>query len=129
MYLLDTNVIIEMLHGNRQIIEKIYSVGLSNCCVCEMTIAELFFGAVKGGNPKNFEDIEVVRGLFSEKAVSPCFQEYAEARLILRQKGKPVDLMDLFIASVALHHDYVLVTHNVDHFARIPNLKTADWQS
>lgn len=129
MYLLDTNVIVEMLHGNRQIIEKIYSVGFSNCCICEMTIAELIFGAVKGGNPKNFDDIEVVRCLLSEKTVGPCFREYAETRLALKQKGKPVDLMDLFIASVALHHDYILVTHNINHFSRIPNLKIEDWQS
>lgn len=118
-----------MLHGNRQIIDRLYSVGISNCCICEMTIAELFYGAVKGGNPKNFEDIEVVRGLLTEKSVAPCFREYAEARIALKQKGMSLDLMDVFIASVALHHDYILVTHNVNHFSRIPNLTINDWQA
>lgn len=128
MYLLDTNVIIELLHGNASVIEHMYSVGLENCCICEMTIAELFYGAVKGNNEKNFTDIEIIRSLFKEKPIRPCFREYAENRLALRQKGKSVDLMDLLIASVALHNEYVLVTHNTKHFERIPQLAIEDWQ-
>ena len=52
MYLLDTNVVIEMLRGNRAVIEKIYSVGIANCCISEMSIAELYYGAVKGNKEK-----------------------------------------------------------------------------
>lgn len=127
-YLLDTNVVIEMLHGNRDVIEHIYSVGMQNCCICEMTIAELYYGAVKGNNKRNFEDIDTVRELFPIKRVEPCFGEYAKTRLILKEKGNPIDLMDVLIASVALHHGMVLVTHNRKHFERIPNLEIEDWQ-
>ena len=63
-FMLDTNAVIEMLHGNRKMIDHIESVGRNNCCISEITIAELYYGAVKGGNPKNFRDIEIVQNVF-----------------------------------------------------------------
>lgn len=36
--------------------------------------------------------------------------------------------MYLLIASVALHNEYALVTHNTKHFERIPQLAIEDWQ-
>ena len=41
-YMLDTNAVIEMLHGNRNVIEQIEHQGLQNCCISEVTIAELY---------------------------------------------------------------------------------------
>lgn len=63
-YLLDTNVIIEVLRGNSEMITKIESVGLENCCISEITLAELFYGAVRSNNPKNFLDVERIEHLF-----------------------------------------------------------------
>ena len=128
MYLLDTNVIIELLHGNQKVIEHIYSVGINKCAICEMTIAELFYGAVKGKNEKNFNDIDTIRFLFKENSVNSCFREYADIRDSLRQQGLTIDLMDVFIASVALHNNLILVTHNTKHFNRIQNIQIEDWQ-
>lgn len=117
-----------MLHGNANIIEHIYNVGISNCAICEMTIAELYYGATKGGNIKNFEDIEIVKSLFNILQIGTCFREYAETRDNLRKKGLSIDLMDLFIASVALHNNLTLITHNTKHFSRIDNIQIEDWQ-
>ena len=46
------------------VIEKIYSVGIANCCISEMSIAELYYGAVKGNKEKNFEDITKIERFF-----------------------------------------------------------------
>ena len=51
-YMLDTNAVIEMLHGNRNVIGQIEHQGLQNCCISEVTIAELYYGAGKGKRPK-----------------------------------------------------------------------------
>ena len=36
---------------------------------------------------------------------------------------------DLQIASIALHNDLTLVTHNAREFGRIDGLKTEDWEA
>lgn len=127
-YLLDTNVIIEVLRGNNDIITKIENVGQRNCFISEITIAELLYGAVRGNSPKNFLDVERVEKEFEVLPIRASFRQYAEARNLLRQKGTPVDHMDLFVASVAMHNSMILVTHNTKHFTRIEGLKLADWQ-
>jgi tRNA(fMet)-specific endonuclease VapC len=49
-YLLDTNICIYFLKGLFNLDKKIESVGLSNCFVSEITIAELKFGAENSEN-------------------------------------------------------------------------------
>lgn len=128
MYLLDTNVIIEMLRGNRVIIDKINSVGIDNCCISEMSIAELYYGAVKGNKEKNFSDIKMIEKLFNIIPVYSSFKEYATIRLQLKSAGTPIDVMDLFIGSTAKHNQCVMVTHNQKHMKHIPDLQLEDWQ-
>ena len=128
MYLLDTNVVIEMLRGNRAVIEKIYSVGIANCCISEMSIAELYYGAVKGNKEKNFEDITKIERLFRIIPLYDSFREYATIRLQLKVAGTPIDIMDLFIGSTARHNNCIMVTHNQKHLKHIPNLQLEDWQ-
>lgn len=43
------------------------------------------------------------------------------------QRGLTVSRIDLMIASVALVHDLTLVTHNLNDFLSIPNLRLVDW--
>ena len=59
-YLLDTNVLISMFRNYGDVRSHILSVGFKNCCVSEISIAELFYGAAKGGRQKNYEDIKNV---------------------------------------------------------------------
>ena len=101
-YLLDTNVIIEVLRGNEDMITKIESVGQSNCYISEITLAELLYGAVRSNNPKNFHDVECIEQEFHVLSIRPAYRQYAETRNLLRQKGTPIDHMDLFVASVAM---------------------------
>ena len=128
MYLLDTNVIIEMLRGNTSVINKIYAVGIENCCICEMTIAELYYGAVKGRKEKNFSDVQQVERIFQIIPVYNSFREFAEIRLELKNNGTPIDVMDLFIGSTARYNKCVLVSHNQKHMKHISGLQLEDWQ-
>jgi tRNA(fMet)-specific endonuclease VapC len=45
----------------------------------------------------------------------------------LRKKGTPVDDIDLLIAGVALENDFIMVTNNTSHFARIEALRIENW--
>jgi len=128
-YLLDTNVIIEVLRNNDEMIRKIESIGINNCYISEITIAELIYGAVRSRNPKNFNDVERIEQKFEVLPLRPAFRKYAETRDALRHKGTPIDHLDLFVASVAMFNNLVLVSHNTKHFERISDLQLTDWQS
>jgi len=52
------------------------------------------------------------------------FSELAgKIRADLEAQGNIIDFRDIFIGSIALKNDYYLLTRNIDHFKRIPNLK------
>ena len=52
-----------------------------------------------------------------------CMQHFAFIRSTLRRQDQLIPDLDLLIASTALHHDLILVTANVRHFVRIPDLR------
>jgi tRNA(fMet)-specific endonuclease VapC len=58
-----------------------------------------------------------------------CAERFGQLRGSLLQRGISVSPVDLLIASVALTHDLVLVTHNTRDFASIPDLHLDDWLS
>jgi len=65
-YLLDSNICIHFLRGNYNIIDKLNEVGIDNCAISEITLAELVFGAEKSDNPnKNHKLIEKFIGQMS----------------------------------------------------------------
>jgi tRNA(fMet)-specific endonuclease VapC len=45
----------------------------------------------------------------------------------LRQEGKAVDDIDLFIAGIAIKNDFTLVTNNEKDFGKIKILKMVNW--
>ncbi|BAY11500.1 virulence-associated protein VapC [Calothrix sp. NIES-2098] len=49
-------------------------------------------------------------------------------RAQLTNAGTPIGYNDLLIASIALSHDLILVTHNTKEFARVEGLKIEDWE-
>jgi tRNA(fMet)-specific endonuclease VapC len=59
----------------------------------------------------------------TEHSAALAAERYAQ----LRQRGTPVDDIDLLIAGIALEHGLVLVTRNRRHFDRIEGLTVADW--
>ena len=58
-YLLDTNVLIDMFKGNQRVQERIFRAEFHNCCISEITLAELYVGAFKGGRPKQLQEIQL----------------------------------------------------------------------
>ncbi|PHI18003.1 VapC toxin family PIN domain ribonuclease, partial [Lewinellaceae bacterium SD302] len=55
-YLLDTDILIDLIKKKNKIEEKVKDVGLVNCYVSEITIAELNFGAYHSGKINKHRD-------------------------------------------------------------------------
>lgn len=127
-YLLDTNICIFFLKGLFELDEKIKEVGLENCFISEVTIAELKFGAEK--SQKVERNRLVVSTFISQMNILPIFNSldfYAQEKNRLQRQGTPIDEFDLLIGATALANDLVLVTNNTKHFKRLTDIQIEDW--
>ncbi len=56
----------------------------------------------------------------------PIMRRLARIRGGLRKRGQGIGDPDIMIAATALHHDFMLITRNLDHFRCVPHLKLYD---
>ncbi len=128
-FLLDTCTCISMLRNEGFVRETLRRVGVKNCYISEITVAELYFGVAKAENKKRkLEDIEKMQKLFRVIPAYSSFKEYGEIRFTLEHSGMRVDQFDLLIGATALHHQMTLVTSNIKHFNRIQGINIENWK-
>jgi len=90
-----------------------------NCCISEITIAELLYGAAYSQSEKHKHDVEIVLENLTIVPIYDTLPTYAEVKAQLRRAGLQIEEFDMLIGSSAVHHGYVMVTENVSHFERI----------
>lgn len=127
-FLLDTNICIFLLKNQCSIRETVIKVDPSNCYVSEITIAELYYGASKSNQKENrLKDVDFIVGKFKILPIYPALPLFGDIRVELEEKGKRIDDFDLLIGATAIKNDMVLVTDNIKHLERLPNIKIENW--
>ncbi len=127
-YLLDTNICIHFFRGDYNLIDIIQKVGIENCAISEITLAELVFGAENSKYPKkNFQLIEAFSKQVAILPILGAIPEYGKQKVRLRKKGKMISDFDLLIGTTAIANDLIMVTENTKEFKRIENLKIENW--
>lgn len=126
-FLLDTNICIFFLQGKYGIKEKIQQVGRKNCCISEITIAELLYGAAYSKSEKHLHDVDIIMENLTVVPIFNALPTYAEIKASLRRTGQMIEEFDMLIGSSAVHHGYIMVTENLDHFERIPGIEIENW--
>lgn len=90
-----------------------------------VNLFELYYGAYKSGDVKR--NLTAVKGLRSTLQVLSLTEGSSEqaGRILARleAKGEPLEARDLFVGAIALEEGYAVLTANVDHFRRIPELQ------
>ena len=128
MRILDTDVCMEILRGNREVISR-RSVVADSVASTWITAAELYYGAAKSKAPEKnrvlvSEFLTTVKVLDLDLA---AVQHFGSLKADLERRGRRLADADLLIASVALSRGAILVTGNRGHYARIPDLQLEDW--
>ncbi|MBN2736067.1 MAG: PIN domain-containing protein [Spirochaetales bacterium] len=127
-YLLDTNICIYYLKGLYDLDKKIQQIGLSQCAISEITVAELKFGIE---NSQNKHSNSILIGNFIDSIsiipIITSFNVYAKEKVRLRKMGNIIDEFDLLIGSSAIANNMILVTANTKHFDRLENIKIENW--
>ena len=128
-YLLDTNICIFHLRGKYNLNEKLPGGWQKECCVSEITVLELYYGAENSNNPKKHREAVVLflNGV-TVLPIQSCAEIYARNKAYFRKIGKPLhDEFDLIIGSTAVANNITLVTDNVKHFKNFPAIKIENW--
>jgi tRNA(fMet)-specific endonuclease VapC len=128
-YLLDTNIVIFLLRSKHRIHEKIAFVGLNNCFISEITLAELKVGAEKSHDPSHSHLlVDTFAETVSVLPISNVLDVFASEKIRLEKLGTPMhDHFDVLIAATAIVNQLVMVTNNVKHFTLFSNLTIEDW--
>lgn len=127
-YLLDTNVCVYFLRNRYGVAQHIAAVGWENCCISEITVAELLYGAESSNDAER--NSRLVEDLCNHIEVVPLrdvLRTYAREKTRLRRNGTCIDDLDLFIGSTAKAYSYILVTENLRHLNRIESIQIENW--
>lgn len=91
-----------------------------------VTVGELFKGAFRStAKERHLKNIEnrVLPAVTTPPYDLSAARVFGKIRADLEQQGNILPDADLQIAAIALYHDLELVTGNIRHFERIPDLQ------
>lgn len=111
---LDTSAAIRFLNGDTTITERI--LALPEITLPMVVVGELLFGAENSTRP--LQNLPRYLEFISACRAVPLGREtatiYAQTRLALKRKGRPIPMNDVWIAAQCIEHSWVLVTDDTD---------------
>lgn len=131
MYFLDTDILIGHLRNNLQAKHKIQTLLSKDQDVYTsvINIHELIKGAYLSQTPEN--NMEKVNVLLQAIDVLSFDKQAAfisgPLSAFHEKKGSMIAQNDLFIASLALSRNLILITRNIKHFEGIERLQIESW--
>lgn len=128
--LLDTNICIYMIKNKPPEVRKHFERFVAgDISISSITVAELQYGVEKSAaREKNALALEAfllpleIAPFDTESALA-----YGKIRAELERQGTPIGSMDTLIAAQAVAQDFMLITHNLKEFERIPGLRCETW--
>ena len=127
-YLLDTNICIYLFKKRHHILERMNQVGWENCYISEITLAELYYGASNSGQKEmKMKEIHLLEEYLTILPIRPTIEKYGDYKSVLRKQGLLIDDFDLLIGCTAAHNKLIMVTENIKHLSRIPNISIENW--
>lgn len=131
IYLLDSNICVDYLRGNKpSVVKRIASEPTQNIRLCSVVLGELCCGAYRSADPaKNLSLLSKFLGKFKSVPFDDAAAVvYGEERARLEKLGTRIGPHDMQIAAIALVQRLTVVTHNTAEFSRISGLAIEDWQ-
>ena len=129
-YLLDTNIIIFWLKGRYVIADQINKIGVSNCFVSEITIAELRYGVECSETHLLEEKRKRLDSFLIHLQIIPfgvAIGLYATEKARLRHAGEIISDFDLLIGATSVQQNMKMVTNNTKHLSKIHGIDLEDW--
>lgn len=123
-YLIDTDWVIDGISTVPSTLETLSRLAVDGIAVSVMTLGEVYEGAFSFPDPQT--ELAVYRRFLSGYPILPLtdavMERFAQLRSNLRHEGNLIPDFDLLIAATALEHGLTLLTRNIQHFERVPDL-------
>ncbi len=131
MYCFDTDILSAVIRRDPPLalIRRLAQTPPEQQFTTSVTFGELLYGAAKRGSATLTHKVHelVVGALPVLPFDEPAAEVYGPLRAQLEAEGRRLDEPDLRIACIALSRGLTVVTANVRHFGRVPNLKVENW--
>ena len=128
MILLDTNVVVAFLNGDKSVLRRMRAE-IDQVALSTLVVAELDYGAKV--SQRSEENLEKLYRLVDMVHLIPfdvdCAKIFGTIKSKLRSIGKPTGEVDALLAATAMAHGATLVTANKKHFENIAGLKVEVW--
>lgn len=124
-YLIDTDAVADWLNNRPTVVSLLTALEPDGLAISVIIYGEVYEGIYFGRDPRAAERaflrfLRVVTVLPLSRTI---MKRFARIRGQLRRQGLLIQDPDLLIAATALTHDLTLVTRNLRHFQRVPDLK------
>lgn len=130
-YLLDTNTVSYFIRRSSSPLEKRMTLALkqNSAAISTLTRAELRYGqALMDAQDKRRNMIDLLlQQLPHLPWTLEAADQYGQIKSQLKRTGEPIGEIDTQIAAHALAENLILVTHNTQHFEKVPGLRVEDW--
>jgi tRNA(fMet)-specific endonuclease VapC len=127
-YLLDTNICIYLLKGERTtVLDRVSECSVGEAVMSSITYAELMFGVAVSADPDR--ESKAVAKLIDAVPVMPFGNEAAQAYAGIRKAtpDRKANALDKLIAAHAAALGVVVITNNESDFSRYPGIKVENW--
>lgn len=128
--IIDTDILSYYMRGSPQVVTQAqrYLTQFGSFNVSSLTVFEILKGLRKKGLVEKEEIFQTEMSKHNVFGLDYSIMDKAATLLVeLEEKGTPLAYGDLFIASTALTHNFILVTNNTAHFSRIEGLVLENW--
>jgi predicted nucleic acid-binding protein len=132
VFIFDTDVYTNVMRKipSETLLNRLKKVPRRDQYTTTITIGEVFYGLMKSSNRSRLLNLfEAV--LLPRATILPfdflAAKKYGEIRSFLEKQGTPIEHADLQIASITLSSSMTLITGNLKHFQRVPNLTAENW--
>ncbi|HLC19825.1 MAG TPA: type II toxin-antitoxin system VapC family toxin [Candidatus Nanoarchaeia archaeon] len=129
MKVLDSDFIIELLKKNPDVGLKLDELAESTEQVVTTVLNahEVLFGTIHGSQ----KNVTITERFFASIGVLnydfKAMRETLNIIKILEQEGQRIGYFDEMIAGICRANDTTIITRNVKHFGKVPNLKIETW--
>jgi tRNA(fMet)-specific endonuclease VapC len=130
-YLLDTCVLSDFARGHAQVLARIKGMPPEALAVTTVTVMEVEYGLrLNAALERRLRP--VLEAFFRSVHILPYGEDdartTASVRAALKVRGQPIGAYDALIAGSALARGLVLITSNIDEFARVEGLTLENWR-